>query len=259
MAKEKGTVTVGDIYAYINKIAPFSTQESWDNSGLLVGDANSPVTQIGFVLDITPKAVEVAKKKGMELIISHHPVIFEPAKQIFAGSAVYALVQAGIHAICVHTPLDCAYGGVNDVLAQVLRLEKTEQLGGTKAVPGILRGGFLPEMPVQQAAAYVKEKLNAQQVQYSEGLHPVAHVAVGGGACASLLETAVEHGCDTLITGEAKHHDFLHARELGINLISAGHFETENPVMIPLATKIKQAFSQIEVMVIKQESPAAFC
>ena len=102
------------IYGKLNSLAPFATQESWDNSGLLVGDPGAEVKTALVVLDITAEAVREAREIGAELIISHHPVIFRPLKKVESGSVVWELAQAGISAICAHTNLDKARGGVND-------------------------------------------------------------------------------------------------------------------------------------------------
>ena len=114
---------VSMIYGKLNSLAPFATQESWDNSGLLVGDPGAEVKTALVVLDITAEAVREAREIGAELIISHHPVIFHPLKKVESGSVVWELAQAGISAICAHTNLDKARGGVNDCLAAALGLE----------------------------------------------------------------------------------------------------------------------------------------
>ena len=114
---------VKDFYAYLNSIAPFEAQEDWDNSGMLVGDENTEVTKAAVVLDITPEAVEKAKSVGANLIISHHPVIFNPIKSVVKGSLPYELVKASVNAICCHTPLDIADGGTNDSLAELLGIK----------------------------------------------------------------------------------------------------------------------------------------
>lgn len=99
------------IYGKLNSLAPFATQESWDNSGLLVGDPDAEVKTALVVLDITAEAVREAREIGAELIISHHPVIFHPLKKVESGSVVWELAQAGISAICAHTNLDKARAG----------------------------------------------------------------------------------------------------------------------------------------------------
>ena len=110
---------VKDFYGYLNSIAPFETQEDWDNSGMLVGDMDAEVKKVAVVLDITHEEIKKAKAIGADLIISHHPVIFNPIKSVTRGSVPYELVASSINALCCHTPLDIADGGTNDSLAEL--------------------------------------------------------------------------------------------------------------------------------------------
>ena len=115
---------VSDVFAFLNQLAPVEYAMSYDNVGLLVGDGDAHVSRILVALDITDAVICEAVKIGAELIVSHHPVIFEPMKRIVAGDItanhVIALLQNRISAICMHTNLDAARGGVNDMLAGVL-------------------------------------------------------------------------------------------------------------------------------------------
>lgn len=117
-------ITVEDIFTYIDSFAPFGSALKWDNSGLLIGDKKAKLTNVLVTLDITNQTIEEAIRKNVNLIISHHPVIFHPLQSILADSPAYKLVQNGIHAICAHTNLDMAQNGVNDVLIETLGLEK---------------------------------------------------------------------------------------------------------------------------------------
>ena len=121
-------MTVEDIYHFLNEKAPFSTAEEWDNTGLLVGDPQREVARVLTVLDITPDAVEAAQRLGAQLIVSHHPVIFSPLRRLESSSIPYALAQADIAAVCAHTNLDRAAGGVNDTLASLLGLRSVQPM-----------------------------------------------------------------------------------------------------------------------------------
>ena len=120
--------TVKNIYDFIDSIAPFETQCEWDNSGLLVGDSCREVSKIGVVLDITTEAIKYAAENGINLIVSHHPVIFRGIKTVTADDPTYMLIKNGISAICAHTSLDIAKGGVNDALADTLGFKNAEPL-----------------------------------------------------------------------------------------------------------------------------------
>ena len=115
--------TVGEIYSELNKIAPFSLADKWDNSGLLTGNSDNSVKKVLLCLDITDSIVNEAIKKGAEVIISHHPVIFDPLKSIDSDTVIAKLVRNNISAICAHTNLDIAKGGINDMIADMLGLE----------------------------------------------------------------------------------------------------------------------------------------
>ena len=120
--------TVNDVYEYINSIAPFEKQCEWDNSGFIVGDKNAVISKIGVVLDITNDAVKYASENRIDLIVSHHPVIFRGIKTVTADDPTYMLIKNGISAICAHTSLDIAKGGVNDALADALGFKKAISL-----------------------------------------------------------------------------------------------------------------------------------
>lgn len=251
---------VKDVYTFIDNIAPFATQEGFDNAGFLVGRGEREVKKVLVALDITLEVVREAGDWGAELIVAHHPVIFQPVRAITdatpTGRVLLELAEGGVAAICAHTNLDAAHGGVNGCLAQALELSGIGQLHqagvdemgrpygigrtGTAHRPGLSAGAY---------AACVKEKLDAACVRYVDGGRPVSKVAVGGGACGSMLEDALAAGCDTFVTADLKYNQFLDARALGLNLMDAGHFPTENVVCAPLARRLAGAFPQVEVRV----------
>jgi len=251
---------VKEIYEFINKIAPFDTQESFDNAGFLVGRGDRKVTKILVALDVTGEVAEEAHVKGAQLIVAHHPVIFQPVKSVIdgtvTGQVLLALVENGTAAICAHTNLDAAHGGVNGCLAKALELSDIGQLcqAGADAQGrpyGIGRVGTAhrPGLPAAEYAAFVKEKLGSASVRFVDGGKPVRKVAVGGGACGSMLEDALAAGCDTFVTADLKYNQFLDAKALGLNLMDAGHFPTENVVCEPLASRLAEAFPGVEVQV----------
>ena len=119
---------VRDIFSFLDTLAPFSYAMDFDNSGLLAGDPKQPVRRILVALDCTEAVVGKARETGADLIVTHHPVIFDPLKTVTAGSIVHQLISAGISIICAHTNLDLARGGVNDHLARQLGLKCLEGL-----------------------------------------------------------------------------------------------------------------------------------
>jgi len=241
--------TVKDFYEYLNGIAPFETQEEWDNSGMLVGDMNAEVEKAAIVLDITPDAVKEAKKCGANLIISHHPVIFRALKSITKGSVPFELAANGINAVCCHTPLDIADGGTNDTLAELL---------GFKVSVGenpILRFAEIDKTDAQSLAKHIADTLGTT-VRFADAGRHIKRVAICTGAGCSLICEAGK--IDAFITGDAGHHDFLDAVQNGVTLIAAGHFETENPVVPVLCNKLGKQFKDTEIIEIKQDNPVLF-
>mgnify|MGYP003278589872 FL=1 len=240
---------VKDFYGYLNSIAPFETQEDWDNSGMLVGDMNAEVKKAAVVLDITHEEIKKAKAIGANLIISHHPVIFNPIKSVTKGSVPYELVASSINALCCHTPLDIADGGTNDSLAELLGINVT------RADDPILRLGTVEPTTAQELAGKIANTLNTK-VRYADAGKTIKKIAICTGAGCSLIEAAGE--IDAFITGDASHHNFLDCVQAGITLIAAGHYETEIIVVPVLVKKLQAQFPDIEIIDIKQENPIKF-
>lgn len=240
---------VKDFYGYLNSIAPFETQEDWDNSGMLVGDMNAEVKKVAVVLDITHEEIKKAKAIGADLIISHHPVIFNPIKSVTRGSVPYELVASSINALCCHTPLDIADGGTNDSLAELLGIEVT------RTEDPILRLGTVEPTTAENLAGKIAKTLNTK-VRYADAGRKIEKIAICTGAGCSLIEAAGE--IDAFITGDASHHNFLDCIQVGITLIAAGHYETEIVVVPVLVKKLQAQFPDIEIIDIKQENPIKF-
>ncbi|HBL40471.1 MAG TPA: Nif3-like dinuclear metal center hexameric protein, partial [Ruminococcaceae bacterium] len=221
--------TVQDIYDFLNSIAPFDTQESWDNSGFSVGSSSQEVTVAALALDITPQTVRMAQQAGAQLLISHHPVIFHPVKSVKKNDPVFELVASSISAVCAHTNLDAAQGGVNDVLAQLLGLENIRVLP-IESSERLLRCGTLPEEMTAEAFGEQVQKVLGSPTAVADGGKPIRTVAVCGGAGGDFIGE-VAGLADAYVTGEIAHHEFLQASQRGLTAVAAGHFETENPVV----------------------------
>lgn len=231
---------VKDIFDFLNERAPFDTCEEWDNVGLLVGSGHLPATRVLVALDATDGALQAAKAIGADLIVTHHPVIFNGMKRLDADSFPYRLAAAGISAISAHTNLDKAMGGVNDVLAARLGLTDVEV-----AADGITRIGTLPEeMSADAFAAHVAGAL--EMPVRAAGNKPVKKVAVCGGGGGGFI-AACFGLADCFVTGEVKHHEWLYAAG-HINVIDGGHYSTEVPVVDTLCHWLSEGFPDLQVV-----------
>ena len=242
--------TVREIESFLYGWAPRELAESWDNVGLLVGDPEAAVERVLMALDITPQVAEEALERGCQLIVAHHPVMncaWHPVQTVRAdnrqGRTLTALLRGGVAAICMHTNLDAAEGGVNDILAEKLGLTQPEMLTEEK----IGRIGTLKcEIPLVEFTHSVIELLRCNGLRYVDAGRPVHRVAVGGGACGCYIPQAIAAGCDTFVTSDLKYNDFLDTE--GLNLIDAGHFPTENVVCPALRDRLAEAFPAVDVL-----------
>lgn len=258
------SLTVGQVYDAIQSFAPFSTQEKWDNSGLLVGGRNQKVTKILTTLDISKEAIAKAEKLGANLIVAHHPVIFSPIKNVAPDSPVYQLIQKGIAAICVHTPMDIAPLGIN--LGTLKFLQETLGFSQDYTIlePNIGELGFGWVCDLKQSidAKAFAEKLRVvfgiSSVRYSSGFSGEIHrVGFCSGSGASMLEEAVALGCDAYITGDIKHDRWYAAEFFNLCLFDCSHYGTEKIVAEQFAEELKKQLPQVEILHDCGKDPAA--
>jgi len=247
--------SVNEIYKYLCGLAPLELQMGFDNSGFQIGRLSKEVKKVLLALDVTDAVVQEAVEFGAELIVSHHPLIFSAIKTIDSsdaeGERLLKLAENGIAVISMHTNLDIAAGGVNDVLIDILGAKAESTLDSENCG----RVGHLEspmELPV--FLDICKAKLNTKGLRYFNAGKPVHRIAVMGGAGADSIEDAFKHGCDTYVTSDIKYHQFLRAAEMGINLIDADHFCTENPIIPVLRDKLAQAFPTVEFSVSEKHT-----
>lgn len=240
-------VTVGDIYKFINDFAPFSLQDKFDNSGLLVGNMDAVTDKIQICLDITCQSVEEAAAKGADLIVSHHPVIFHKLSELESCNPVYLLAKHGINAICAHTNVDMASGGISDIMLELLgfggetRVLEPIHSDGT-GYGRIVELDFIAD--AEGLAQKCKKAFGCEVVRYYDSKRNIKTVGVCSGAGGSEADVAhaAKMGCDVLITGDVKHSGFMEAANRGITVIDAGHFHTENIICGQLAAMLDKRF-----------------
>lgn len=239
---------VKDIYRWLDGFAPFATQERWDNSGLLVGSMSQPVGGVLLILDISPAAVEEAARKHCDLILAHHPVIFDPLRQLSPTHPVYQMAQQGMAAICTHTPLDKASGGVNSTLFDLLRPALALEASGQPLEDGFgMAVNSLRSWNAGELAETLKHCLDCTLVRYSPGSRPIQRIGFACGSGGSMLEETIEAGCDAFITGDVKHDRWYLAQAAGIALFDCGHYQLEVPVMRRLEEAMRRAFPALPV------------
>ena len=257
--------TVKDIFAFIHTVAPSYMKESWDNVGLNCGRMDKEVKTVLVALDPFEGVCKEAAEIGADLLITHHALLWNPGfitDETQQGKNTLFLIEHGIPCINAHTNLDCAPGGVNDTLAaalgltniQVVKPVGTDENGREY---GLLRKGVVAEQPLEMFLQHIKDTLGCPGLRYADGGKPVHKVCVGGGACGSELMDAYEAGCDTFVTADVKYNQFWDAKDLGMTIIDAGHFYTENPVVKVLADKISAAFPEVQVVISKTHTDCA--
>lgn len=231
-------MTIQDIYDILDAYAPFSMQESYDKSGLLVGDAQKKVTRILLTLDITTPVVKEAAEKHCDLILSHHPVIWDPLKSVSPAHPVWHLIRNDIGAICSHTCLDIAEGGLNDYfgdrIAENLSLKPgrkpLSQLSGGRTLGKIAE--LTEPLTADELVKRLNQVLSCSALRYYKGRHAdcIRNIAWCTGSGGDLISDAAAAGADVLITGDCKHSVWAEAQNRSFTLIDCGHFETEVPV-----------------------------
>ena len=236
------SVSVQQILGFLRAVASQELALDWDNVGLLV-DAGQPVDGVLTTLDITPAVVREAVENDCQLIVSHHPVIFHPLRTLAADDVPALLMKNGISAICMHTNLDAAPGGVNDTLCDILGIAAE---GRESFAEGCGRIGTTMPTTVEALAKFCAATLHSG-VKYVNGQKPVTCLAEVSGGGGSYLEEAIARGADCLVTGEAAHHIALLARQKGIGLVVAGHWGTEHAIADVLAVQLEKQFPALTV------------
>lgn len=250
--------TINEIYEYLCELAPLELQMGFDNSGFQLGRKISPVSRVMLALDVTDDVVAEAINLGCELIVSHHPLIFHAVKKIDGsdpeGERQLTLIENNIAVISMHTNLDIADGGVNDVLIRMLGAEPEAALDEGCGRIGELEAAI--ELP--QFLDFCKAILKVNGLRYYDAGRSVRKIAVMGGAGGDSLDIAFEKGCDTYLTSDIKYHQFLRAAELKLNLIDADHFCTENPIIPVLHKTLSDKFSTIEFYISQRHKQIVF-
>lgn len=220
---------VKDIITYLEKKFPCCLAYDWDHVGLQVGDVNREVKNIMVALDATTPVIDEAVHKAIDLIITHHPFIFSPLQSIdfttAQGKKIQKVIQNDIAVYTVHTNYDVAPGGMNDVLAEAIGLQRVKPFAMIDDVHGLGRIGKLNrKCDLLEWISHLKDRLNLVSVNYVKSHPSVENIAIIGGSGGKYIHDAKVAGADVLITGDVTYHTAIDAKEMGLNLIDIGHF-----------------------------------
>jgi len=254
---------IKDISSFLEQIAPVSLQESYDNCGLLTGDENDAVKGILVCLDMTPDVVDEAVQKGCNLVVGHHPIIFQGLKQIngknYVERSVIKAIKSDIALYAIHTNLDnIMHNGVNEMIAKKLGLtnleilrKKEPQVSYPNATGLQIGSGVIGQLPKPMESKlflqYVKSKMEATCIRYSGNTKKkINKVAVCGGSGSQFLKDAIGQGADAYVSADFKYHEFFDAEE-HLLIADVGHFESEQFTIDLLCALIINNFSNFAV------------
>lgn len=258
-ANSDAALPLSTVLDFLRQLAPLAVAESWDNVGHLWGDAQGSVARVMTCLTLSPDVADEAIAKRAELIVVHHPILFRAVQRLTnetpTGAMLLALARHGVAVYSAHTAYDNAEEGINRQLADRLGLEAVVPLRVVEDAE-VGRLGRLPQpRTLKDFIADVKQQLGVTEIQYvGSPEQRVERVAIGCGSGAEFLDDAVHQKCQVLLTGEARFHACLKARERGLGLILLGHFASEQPAMHTLAEQIRKGFPALTVWASTVES-----
>ncbi len=254
-------MTIAELYAALDEKIPAALRCAWDHDGLMCApEPKASVRRVLLTLDVSEAAVSYAVEEKADLIVSHHPLLFRPVGEAHPGNAagrkLIRLIQNQIAVFSFHTRLDRMEGGVNDVLAERLGLWQTEVFGDEET-PEIGRIGWADETTVQAYAAKAAAQLGTPAILTVDLGKPVRRVAVVGGDGKDFLAAAKAAGADLYLTGSLSYNSLVDAADIDLQIIEAGHFYTENPVLDRLGEWIKALCPKVELLYF-DSNPAAY-
>ncbi len=259
-----------EIMKYLDLLAPLAWQESWDKSGLAIGDPEQDVANVLLALDLASRAVEQAFEMGADLLVTHHPPFFHPLEGVRAEvpeeKLIRDLVRADLAVYAMHTNLDAAPWGVNDSLFHQLGL--AGEVSPEPLVPLVGESACVVEVPLFAgheayqgmkpgfgkvlSGSYTRYTLqdlcwtklaSPCQVNFEEDA-PLGRIVLSGGSWdGAWLPLLVERKIDAVITGEMKYHEQIACRERGISAFMLGHDVSERLVLPFLAKALETHFA----------------
>ncbi len=251
---------------FLEEFVPLELAESWDNVGLLLGDREQSVKRMMTCLTVTPETVDEAIERGVNLLVTHHPILFRPLQKLtadsVAGGLVWRLAQSGISVYSPHTAFDSSRKGINVALGDFLKLKDLKPMKPLVGLPDVGAGRYGDTTDVanlNEIISVLKESLNIEGVKVTQvGNCEVRRVGIACGSGGSFLSAAAFRGCDCFVTGEADFHTVLEARALRIILVLVGHYASERFAMELLAETLSRGFGDCEVWASEKETNPLF-
>lgn len=248
------TVFVENVCQILRQLAPLPTAEPWDNVGLLLGRSERTVGRLMTCLTLTPAVAREAITRNVQMIVTHHPVLFRATKTITSetieGRLLLDLIEAGIAVYSPHTAFDNADAGINQWLAESLGLNSIEPL---RQFPQGISGGsgrmgvFSESHSKQEFLEKLATVVGSEYLEVSwHGVERVSHVGLACGSAAEYLTDVFQAECDTFVTGEARFHSAVECQSRGVNLVLTGHFSSERPAVIRLAHALSDSLIGVE-------------
>lgn len=243
--------SVSEVLQIGDRLFPLNAAESWDNCGIQLGDPSRTIDTITFSLDPTPFTVDFAAKHSSRLLITHHPLLLEPLKNIttesVTGRTLLAAASRGVDIISFHTNLDAAPGGLNDYLVGKLGLRDVFTPEPARCAR---MGNLAREMRISEFAQFVSETFNISPLRIiSESDAITKKIFCVSGSGMGYLKEALHHGADLMLTGDVRYHAALEAVESGMPVIDAGHYGLERLAADLMMSAFQEEFKRLDLSV----------
>ena len=259
-------IKVNNIIKEMELLAPTYLKEDFDNVGLMVGDKNKEVKKVLLALDCTLKVIEEAKKENVELIITHHPLIFKRPSSIttdtLQGKKIIELIKNDISLYSSHTNLDSVENGLNDTIVSILGFDNFKILEKNKRddKAGLGRIVSLNEsIQLEDLISKIKKSLNINNLRVVKGKDKVNKIAIINGSGQDFIGKAVALGADCIITGDTTYHFASDYKEMEISILDVGHFASEQITFFNVMENLKEKFKDVEFITYTvEEDPFSF-
>ena len=253
-------IKVNNVIKEMETLAPICLKEDFDNVGLMVGDRNKEVKKVLLALDCTLKVIEEAKDENVDLIITHHPLIFRKPSSIttdtLQGKKIIELIKNDISLYASHTNLDSVENGLNHTIVSILGFNDSIILEKNNRDDSAGLGRLVS---LEELVSKIKGALNISNLRVVKGKDKVSKIAIINGSGQDFIAKAVSKGADCIITGDTTYHFASDYKEMGINILDVGHFASEQVTFFNVMERLKEKFSDVEFITSKvEEDPFSF-